>query len=498
MARDIDDLLDPAGIPLDDAQTELQEAILNDVGSPNAAFDPAGRRAAVHHGDLLPVERRLTENVFRAHGRSNSQSSGLTVIAATSTIAQGLNLPCDVVILAGTDRSTADDPSGNPRNDLKPYEILNALGRAGRAAYAATGVAIVVPANVIRVDMANIRLHPQQAPLPIVFSEQDACDAILDPIEMLLDRIETEQDADPRTQAMIRRLTAVTKDGKTGFDNVARSSFGYHIRRVRDERAADAWLEARRAALVAAAARLTDPPVLDWQQELAVRNGVPPEIIERLNAASANAPIAATVTEDWVSWLLDIAVQTPRDLTLFVRKGSLDTVFGRAWKDHPDPAAATGPVVEAIKSMVAMWCRGRPLVDIETFAHEFVQANERNITQPARRSATAQRARRFAIRILPDIGFLCGLLAQVFAHRELDENTSSPPVVPMLQRMVKAGDNDRHHAMLRRETGDPSRVRSFHFCQEMRVHFTAGSGDPIEAVQEDIRQALAVREFQSF
>lgn len=497
VANTVNSIIETANIPLDETQAAMQEAILLDVGSPDAGFSPADKRATVHHGDLFPIERRLTESVFRAHGRTSDPDLGLSVIAATSTIAQGLNLPCDVVILAGTDRSTADDPSGNPRADLQPHEILNALGRAGRAAYAATGVAIVVPGYAIQVDTTSVRLHPQQAPLPIVFSAQDACDAILDPIAMLLDQIEIDCDTDPRTQAMTRRLTAITEDGNTGFDQVAKSSFGYHIRCAGNEDDADQWLEARRGALAAAAARLIDPPVLDWQQELAVRNGAPPEIIDCLNRALADAPMAATATTDWISWLLDTAVQSPRDLTLFVRKTSLDTVFNRAWKNHPDPAAATSPVVQAIKDMASMWCAGRTVVEIESYVLDFVHANEVDFTQPARRSTTAQRARRFAIRILPDIGFLCGLFALIVAHREIEDNSATQEVIPMIQRMIKAGDYDRHQAILRLEKNDLSRVRFFRSCEDLRPRFTAGSMDPIEAVQSDIRTGLAIQMFSA-
>ncbi|WP_245485304.1 DEAD/DEAH box helicase [Mesorhizobium sp. M7A.F.Ca.US.001.02.1.1] len=186
VADQINGLLTSATIKLDETQEEMRKSVLKDVGSVEATFDPAGRRAAVHHGDLLPLERRLTESVFRARRDIESEDLGLDVIAATSTIAQGLNLPCDVVILAGTDRSAVDDPSGNPRSDLRPHEILNALGRAGRAAYAATGLAIVVPAQPIRVEKENLAL-PAEGILKIVFSEQDACEEIYDPIELLLD-----------------------------------------------------------------------------------------------------------------------------------------------------------------------------------------------------------------------------------------------------------------------------------------------------------------------
>jgi len=496
IAKNVDGFLDPAEIPLDDPQSVLMEAILADVGSFEAAFSPANRRAAVHNGDLLPSERYLTESVFRAHGRAGSDTLGLNVIAATSTIAQGLNLPCDVVILAGTDRSVEDDPDGNPRKDLKPHEILNALGRAGRAAYAATGIAVVVPADIIPVDLTNVSFRSEQAPLQTVFSEQDACDEIHDPIALLLDQIETDVETDQRTQAMIRRLRAVTEDGVSGFETVARSSLGFHVRRIESETHADAWLESRRNALAAAAMRLTDPPVTDWQNELAIRNGVPPALVEQLYLALPAAPVASTKTADWISWLLDTVVDKPQDLLLFVRSNSLDTVFGRAWKDHPDQATAVGPLVEAIKTMVEMWCLGKSLVEIQTFTHGFVIANEIKKKRPAPNSSTAQRARRFAIRILPDIGFLCSLLGQIFEQRALDEGAAIPEIVSMLQRMVKMGDHDRHHAILRQETRSQSRVLSFHECEEMRESFSAGAEDPIEAVQADVRAGVALKAFK--
>ncbi|WP_353391430.1 DEAD/DEAH box helicase [Ruegeria sp. HU-ET01832] len=495
IADSVDSLLEPADTSLDDHQSALMEAILADVGSVEAAFLPAGRRAAVHNGDLLPTERHLVESVFRAHGRAASAALCLNVIAATSTIAQGLNLPCDVVILAGTDRSVEDDPDGNPRKDLKPHEILNALGRAGRAAYAATGIAVVIPAKVIAVDLTDVNFASEQAPLPVVFSDQDACDVVHDPVALLLDHIETDVETDPRTQAMIRRLRAVTEDGTTGFDAVAKSSLGYYVRKTDSKVAADAWLEARRQALEAAAYRLTDPPVTDWQHEMAVRNGVPPALVEHLHMSAPNAPLTATKTSEWISWLLDTTVQSSQDLLLLIRPNSLDTVFGRAWKDHPDPDAAVGPVIGAIKTMVEMWCSGKSLVDIQTFIHGFVIANEIKKKRPAPNSSTAQRARRFAIRILPDIGFVCSLLGQVFERRELEDGTAPPEIVPMLQRLVKVGDHDRHHSILRHETGSKSRVLSFHECEQMRENFSAGPMDPIEVVQSEVRTGIAMRAF---
>lgn len=105
------------------------------------------------------------------------------------------------------------------------------------------------------------------------------------------------------------------------------------------------------------------------------------------------------------------------------------------------------------------------------------------------------RARRFAIRILPDIGFLCSLAAQILAHPDRGDPQPDHPILPLLQRMVKAGDHDRHHAMLRVNDQEPSRVRNFQLCESLRPHFPAGTMDPIEAVQGDVNRAVIMRSF---
>lgn len=493
VANNINNLLEPSDNVLDDEQEAMRDSILKDVGSVAAAYEPKDRRASVHHGDLLPLERRLTENVFRKHRNYDTASRNLEVIAATSTIAQGLNLPCDVVILAGTDRSAKDDPGGNPRSDLFPHEILNAMGRAGRAAYSATGLAIVVPANPIRINPSNLRFGKDQFPLDTVFSDQDACQDILDPIGLLLDTVETAASNDPKVQAMIRRLSSVSADGETGFDWVVKRSFGYFVRKARNTALADAWLESRRAALVAAATTLQDPLVLDWQLKLAVRNGVPPEIIERLAAQFNAAPLDSCATVDWIEWLLDVCVQSARDLTLFVREASLESVFGRAYTNQDDKDAASKLVVDTLKTLVVMWCSGRTLVDIEAWILTFVRQHEGQVKMQAATDSHAKRARRFAIRMLPDIGFMCGLLVQVSNELVLETGKSPPPIIELLQQMVKMGDFDRHHYCLRLETNSSTRVGSFEDYTSLKERFTADAEAALEVVRHDVTTALAFR-----
>ena len=163
-------------------------------------------------------------------------------------------------------------------------------------------------------------------------------------------------------QGIIRRLSAVADDGTIGFDGIARGSFGYHCRQVANSEAADGWLESRRAAMEAAAAEIADPPVLDWQQALAVRSGVPPEVVARLDAAYDSAPSEDVTTAAWTEWLLDMAIKSASDLLLFIRANSIEAVFGRAWTNASDRDAAVAPILEALKRMTRMWCDGRTIL----------------------------------------------------------------------------------------------------------------------------------------
>lgn len=491
VAKQINGLLKPATIALDETQKEMRKAVLKDVGAAVATFDPSGLRAAVHHGDLLPLERRLTESVFRVRRNSESQYLGLDVIAATSTIAQGLNLPCDVVILAGTDRSTVDDPNGNPRVDLRPHEILNALGRAGRAAYAATGLAIVVPAKPIRVNTKS-QVFPDEEILKTVFSEQDACEDIYDPIELMVDQIEISA-SDPKVQSIIRRLSAVSTAGESGFDDIVSRSLGFFWRKEANAQKADIWLEGRRIALEAAKDQLDDPPVLAWQREIAVRNGVPPRLIERLVDAFDQAPIAQTATEDWIGWLLDVVSEHPLDLKVFVRESAIESVFGRAYTNTVLPELAAKRILGALKALASMWCGGSTLVEIEAWVLAFVRKYEGKVRQKANQSITAHRARRFAIRIAPDLGFLCGLLGQIAAHKFAEDDGTMPPVIHMLPQMVRAGDYDRHHAALRQMTAAASRVGTFESRFELSLYFAAGPTTDMDAIRNDVKKAMLRR-----
>lgn len=91
--------------------------------------------ATVHSGALIDEERRAAEMAYK-HGL-------VGLMIATGTLAQGLNFPSQAVVMAGMEgsefvgeRTTAD--------------ILNALGRSGRAGFYNIGLSILVPKRVLQ------------------------------------------------------------------------------------------------------------------------------------------------------------------------------------------------------------------------------------------------------------------------------------------------------------------------------------------------------------
>lgn len=85
---------------------------------------------AFHNADLEREEKRIIEEEFRRAG------SGLRVIAATTTLAMGVNTPATTVIIAGLDH-----PGGKP---YSVAEYKNLVGRAGRLGFAEKGTSYLL------------------------------------------------------------------------------------------------------------------------------------------------------------------------------------------------------------------------------------------------------------------------------------------------------------------------------------------------------------------
>lgn len=92
-----------------------------------------GRGVSFHHSDLTPEERRVVEEEFRRDG------SGLRVIAATTTLAMGINTPASSVVICGLQH-----PGPNGPVPYSVAEYKNLVGRAGRLGYSERGTSYLL------------------------------------------------------------------------------------------------------------------------------------------------------------------------------------------------------------------------------------------------------------------------------------------------------------------------------------------------------------------
>jgi hypothetical protein len=106
----------------------VQQYVAAELGDSFPLVGLLAKRVGVHHGGLPEEVRMLTEWLF--------EKGDLDVLAATTTIAQGVNFPVSGVVMAATQY---------PYGDTMPAEdFWNIAGRAGRVSQGQMGVVAVV------------------------------------------------------------------------------------------------------------------------------------------------------------------------------------------------------------------------------------------------------------------------------------------------------------------------------------------------------------------
>lgn len=318
-------------------------------GEENSLIDPT-TGALPHNGDMIALERRLAESLFR-------RPDGINVIIATPTLAQGMNLPAQIAILAGNKRH---DDTG--RSELKQHEILNAAGRAGRAGHLANGIVLLIPEPVVGFD---VQQHPDEEAfekLRSILPASDQCVQIDDPLTELLDRVQVGEVTQPEVRYLLSRLRAgenedVAQDAAVTM--IQRSFAAYQAKR----REAEAEFEGKVVALRAALADEAD--AADSQtMRVAAFTGM---TVEPLSAAMARlerdlAALPASIVT-WSDWFIDFFRDDLQSFkALFGRDVDVVQAVVRGVKTGGLPSAAE---FEKLKAGMRAWLSGRPLSAIE-------------------------------------------------------------------------------------------------------------------------------------
>ncbi|MDX1195813.1 DEAD/DEAH box helicase [Sinorhizobium medicae] len=429
--------------------------------------------AAGHHSLLLREERLLHESLFR-------RAEGIRVLFATSTLAQGMNLPSELVIIAGDSRF---DPEVDKMAQLEAHELLNAAGRAGRAGENSQGMVLVVPGKVVEFDEDKGLINAHWMTLQTIFSQSDQCLEIDDPTTALLDRIQAGAWGDTMSTYFVSRLPPADEDGTDGsLRNVLNKSLAAFKARQRGDKQ---WMEDRISAAFAARNQIPVAAEDGWLDRVSGLTGVGIESLRQI--ASVFEPAETfTSTKAAIEPLLVWLMADPKRLFEVMRPENVDGFFGVAFGklSNENKALHALPI---IWDCLEVWMSGAPLKDIEA-------------KYPGGDAVRCKHARHFVLRMVPDLAFFAGLPARLAAARQTanGEEVGLPIVISTLGSVVREGC-DGPEALAVRMTSSrrtKSRVAARTEFDLLSEYFPPRTwNETFEQTIERARSAKAIREF---
>jgi hypothetical protein len=362
-----------------------------------------------HHSLLLPAERQLHESLFR-------RPDGVNVMVATSTLAQGMNLPSEVVIIGGDSRFDRD---ADKVQRLEAHELLNAAGRAGRAGESSYGFVLVVPSKVVHFRDGKNEISKHWADLQTIFAQSDQCITIDDPMTALLDQLElSKENQSASLKYLLSRLPVGTDgDNDSAATALLQNSFAAFRKRVANDLA---WID-RRVSAALAARRIdvaaANPP---WVDRLAAATGVSVEFIAQFSqAVSAIQLPNAGLMEQWRDWFLEWLKAVPHLVPHLIRPSTLDSVLGKAYKALETDAERGRHILNYAAEPLKRWMAGSTLAEIELAFG----------TKPAK-LGKCDLARDFVLRMIPELAFAFGLPLQIV--RAMKKGTAEEQTLPGL------------------------------------------------------------------
>lgn len=408
-----------------DEEKERWHALEEEVGNLKHSLLDGPTCAVPHNASMLRLERDIAERMFR-------RRDGAKVIVATPTLAQGLNLPAQLAILAGDKRAGINE---SQRESLEAHEILNAAARAGRAGHLANGVVLLIPEPILMFpENRNLDKKVVQK-LQSILPEDDRCVEITDPLAIILDKISAGDVLDRDVRYMINRMKALNDvegdEDPAELFNLKRSFAAFKAIQHNNETEFYAKFVILKGIIMAESKNDTDNTLAI----LASQSGLPIEILSRLKEKvkqeSGSLPVSV---EGWVIWLLDWLKNdsNARDVLLYDVKESILAATGRKKNSEFDPRS-----LEELLPGVISWLVGMPLCDIEKSLRG--NPNSSKVTEQV-----CPRAREMVSSIIPrGLSFIMGLVTRVVdevnpygAQKEL-----SAKLIECLSPAVRLGFN---------------------------------------------------------
>jgi hypothetical protein len=433
--------------------------------------------AASHHSLLLREERDLHESLFK-------RRDGIDVLFATSTLAQGMNLPSEVVIISGDSRF---DPGADKMKKLEAHELLNAAGRAGRAGEGAQGFVLLVPSKVIEFDDEGGKINSHWMELQAIFEQADQCLVIDDPLTDVLDQIHNGVTKTGTPAYFLGKLPVSIGTGDDPAASVLNRSFAaFRAKAAGDE----AWVKSRVTAALAARTKVDLPEEGKWIEQVGGATGLSVDILQQILDLADKGQLDGTST-DVIAALLGWLTIKPIILMDMVRPESLEGLFGEKYKELPSDEQRAAQALPVIEKLLPLWMAGVPLCQIEA-AH----------LEKSDGLGKCEFARHFASRVVPDLAFLAGLPAQLLTARAKSSGDTSQPLRTVLATLggtIREGCDSPEALATRINNGRTiSRVAARKIYDKIQAYIPPGTPhEDFEITRQRMRGAEAVLSFMS-
>ena len=421
--------LGPCEIELTETERRAYDIAVDELGDAHQLYLTleSGKlvvQAGTHHGQLLPEERQLAESLYK-------RSDGLSVLAATPTLSQGMNLPAELVIIAEDSQYNAD---AGRRDILDPEDLLNAAGRAGRAGESATGIVLVIPGKVVGLDDTENKIGSRWSRLRDIFGQSDQCLVLDDPFTALMDRIHDQAAEIGDLEKYVVARLAETDEGENEVREVrlglARSFAAFRKKQADD----NDWVASRTASALALFNEGGVGSTIERQplRDLASMLGMPEDVLARLANDVVAAGLAVnTRVSDWCGWIFQWLEQHPEDMFRLLKIENFEYLLGANFKSLGTDAERAASSVPILQAALQKWMGGVPLMDIQTV----LSTKTRDIKH-------STSARKFVIRVVPDLAHVLGAPLQIFMRlvsAGKEEPQETRPGLAYLNQCVRRG-----------------------------------------------------------
>ncbi len=400
------------------------ESLTLELGSPAHTYFNNQYNVGIHHGLLLPIERTLIEEYFK-------REDGSIVLVATATLAQGINLPAEIVIIAGDDRYTEDSKY---RERVPPHELLNAAGRAGRAGLSSQGAVILIPGEVVTIKESTISTRWWKLKKE-VFSKSDQCLKVEDPLEHFLDSIKDESLPLDTDQINIMYRFKSENFSELETKELFQKSF-YAYKKVKNNNKEEFSSEInnllkRRNELDA----LSED--INWTKEISYKTGVDPNLILKLGNTLDQENFSDFINFsiiELIDWYFNW-VQSDNDHInkIYTKQSTIDQIKQAIGiKVETEGNNEIVKKLQLLKELLILYVKGSSLDKINKAISEQDDIH-------------LKKARNFVIRLVPEISFSFGLLSMVIIEKAQQKGVSKSELswtIKMLASCIREGFDD--------------------------------------------------------